>query len=336
MTGTIRTSDRASSISIGKRGVRLPSSAAQNVALPFPFSSKRSDQPFRAGPYRGVSSAAATIRCLDRVRRRGHEVLRKDADPASTGSKVRNRISVATRDSHFRLAPSIAQRGCCRWIGSTAVAGCSTNSTMLAAISTDRWSDRSMTQYQDHGVRSVLASPQVACRHSMSARSRRASGDCYGHVPVRPVVPGRAALGRSRDAAGRPVFWDEYGLAGDAWDTHYDHFPRMVDQLCRAFDQALYGLLSDLDARGHARRDAGRPDQRARPDAKDQHSCRAAVATTGRGRTRSLLAGGGVPRGQVLGGTDADRRRCHRPPHLSEVDSWRRCTTCWGSTRIRI
>ena len=34
------------------------------------------------------------------------------------------------------------------------------------------------------------------------------------------------------------VFWDEYGLAGDAWDTHFDHFPRMTDQLCPGLDLA--------------------------------------------------------------------------------------------------
>ena len=34
------------------------------------------------------------------------------------------------------------------------------------------------------------------------------------------------------------VFWDEYGLAGYAWDTHFDHYPRMKDQLMPGFDKA--------------------------------------------------------------------------------------------------
>src|SRR5205823_1370108 len=46
------------------------------------------------------------------------------------------------------------------------------------------------------------------------------------------------------------VFWDEYGLAGSAWDTHWDHFNRMKNELTPGFDRALYGLISDLDARG--------------------------------------------------------------------------------------
>src|SRR5258707_10648404 len=46
------------------------------------------------------------------------------------------------------------------------------------------------------------------------------------------------------------VFWDEYGLAGDAWDTHYEHFPRMVDQLLPGLDKAYAGLILDLERRG--------------------------------------------------------------------------------------
>jgi hypothetical protein len=46
------------------------------------------------------------------------------------------------------------------------------------------------------------------------------------------------------------VFWDEYGLAGSAWDTHWDHYNRMKQELCPGLDMALYGLFTDLDARG--------------------------------------------------------------------------------------
>src|SRR4029079_16727072 len=28
------------------------------------------------------------------------------------------------------------------------------------------------------------------------------------------------------------VFWDEYGLAGSGWDTHWQHYPRMRNELC--------------------------------------------------------------------------------------------------------
>src|SRR5205085_7854615 len=65
---------------------------------------------------------------------------------------------------------------------------------------------------------------------------------------------GQGALVARRliEAGGRIVslFWDEYGLADSAWDTHYQHYPRMKTELCPAFDLAYSGLLRDLEARG--------------------------------------------------------------------------------------
>ena len=65
---------------------------------------------------------------------------------------------------------------------------------------------------------------------------------------------GQAALTARRlvEAGGRfiTVFWDEFGLAGTGWDTHWDHFPRMKDELLPGLDRTLSGLLIDLDRRG--------------------------------------------------------------------------------------
>ena len=42
---------------------------------------------------------------------------------------------------------------------------------------------------------------------------------------------GQASLAARRlvEAGSRfvTVFWDEYGLAGSGWDTHWEHYPRM-------------------------------------------------------------------------------------------------------------
>src|SRR5262249_57395225 len=46
------------------------------------------------------------------------------------------------------------------------------------------------------------------------------------------------------------VFWDEFGLAGSGWDTHWEHYPRMRNELLPGLDLALSGLVADLDARG--------------------------------------------------------------------------------------
>ena len=68
------------------------------------------------------------------------------------------------------------------------------------------------------------------------------------------TVFGQAALAARRlvEAGSRfvTVFWDEYGLAGSGWDTHWDHYPRMRNELLPGFDMALYGLINDLDGRG--------------------------------------------------------------------------------------
>jgi hypothetical protein len=46
------------------------------------------------------------------------------------------------------------------------------------------------------------------------------------------------------------VFWDEYGSVNSAWDTHYQHYPRMKGQLLPGLDAALSALVEDLQARG--------------------------------------------------------------------------------------
>jgi uncharacterized protein (DUF1501 family) len=80
-------------------------------------------------------------------------------------------------------------------------------------------------------------------------RENPATRDLYGMT-----LFGQASLTARRlvEAGGRfvTVFWDEYGLAGTGWDTHWDHFPRMKDELLPGLDQTLSGLLIDLDQRG--------------------------------------------------------------------------------------
>jgi uncharacterized protein (DUF1501 family) len=99
------------------------------------------------------------------------------------------------------------------------------------------------------------------------------------------------------------VFWDEFGLAGSAWDTHWDHYNRMKKELCPGFDHALAGLIDDLDARGMLDEtlvfcvsEHGRTPKisRAQGGGRD-HWSRAYSA---------IMAGGGVARGRVVGKTD--------------------------------
>jgi len=46
------------------------------------------------------------------------------------------------------------------------------------------------------------------------------------------------------------VFWDEYKVVNTAWDTHFNHFSRLGDELLPGFDSAVSTLLDDLQQRG--------------------------------------------------------------------------------------
>src|SRR5262249_33663380 len=37
---------------------------------------------------------------------------------------------------------------------------------------------------------------------------------------------------------------------GSGWDTHWEHYPRMRNELCPGLDRALSGLIRDLEQRG--------------------------------------------------------------------------------------
>jgi arylsulfatase A-like enzyme len=121
------------------------------------------------------------------------------------------------------------------------------------------------------------------------------------------TIFGQAALTARRivEAGSRfvSVFWDEYGLAGSAWDTHWDHFPRMKQELMPGFDLALSGLIADLDARGML--------DETLVLCLSEHGRTPKLANVkGGGRDHwsraycGLLAGAGVARGKIVGKTD--------------------------------
>ena len=268
----------------------------QNVALPFPFSSKRSDQPFRAGPYAAYLGSAYHPVWTEFVGE-GTQIIHKERPGFSYDGP--EPYLGCSRDSHFRLAAV----------------------DRLADLTLDRLDRRrslldqfdaqrrhldttapgsSLSQFQDMAY-GLITSPKV--REALDVRKEPdALRDSYGMT-----LFGQSCLAARRliEAGTRlvSVFWDEYGLAGDAWDTHFDHFPRMVDQLCPGLDQAMYGLITDLDQRGLLDEtlvvlisEHGRTPRinNAQNGGRDHWSRAYSV----------LFAGGGTPRGTVIGATD--------------------------------
>ena len=99
------------------------------------------------------------------------------------------------------------------------------------------------------------------------------------------------------------VFWDEYGLADSAWDTHYQHYPRMKDELCPSFDRAYSALILDLEARGMLEEtlvlcvsEHGRTPrlQNVKGGGRDHWSS----------AYSAIFAGGGIAAGRVVGRSD--------------------------------
>jgi Protein of unknown function (DUF1501) len=101
------------------------------------------------------------------------------------------------------------------------------------------------------------------------------------------------------------VFWDEYQVINTAWDTHFDHFSRLENELLPGFDAAVSSLLTDMDDRGlldetlvmclteHGR--TPKIDSRVRGGGRDHWSSAYSV----------MLAGAGIKGGTVVGASDA-------------------------------
>jgi hypothetical protein len=161
-------------------------------------------------------------------------------------------------------------------------------------------SRQSLDRYRDLAYR-LIGSEQVQRALDLDRETPQVR-ESYGMT-----IFGQAALTARRlvEAGSRfvTVFWDEFGLAGSAWDTHWDHYPRMKDELLPGLDLALYGLINDLDGRGMlddtlvlCLSEHGRTPRlsNARGGGRDHwsqaYSC--------------LFAGGGIARGRVVGRSD--------------------------------
>lgn len=279
----------------GTKGASL-----QNVALPFPFSSRRSDQPFRAGPYPaflGESYAPVWTEFMGE----GTTVVRKERAGGQFWFEGPEPYIGCTRDSHFRLASVEPHRD-------VSIDRLNRRKSLLAQFDDarrelDRTAAGKTYSRQQEMAWSVIASPKVP--QALDIRKEPdALRDRYGMT-----LFGQSCLAARRlvEAGTRvvSVFWDEYGLAGDAWDTHFDHFPRMKDQLCPGLDKAMYGLITDLEERGLL--------DETLVVLISEHGRTPKIANNVAGGGRDhwsraysvLFAGGGTPRGKVIGSTDA-------------------------------
>jgi uncharacterized protein (DUF1501 family) len=157
-----------------------------------------------------------------------------------------------------------------------------------------------LTKQQQAAV-AVLESDRLA--KALDLRTESASvRDSYGHT-----LFGQSCLAARRliEAGSRvvTVFWDEYGLAGMGWDTHWNHYPRMRQELCPGLDQGWYGLINDLDQRGML-------DETLVVCTSEHGRTPKLNSSAGGGRDHwsqvysSVVAGGGIAKGRVVGASD--------------------------------
>jgi len=268
-----------------------------NIALPFPFSSKRAGEVPRAGPYAAF--------------------LGGDYNPVWTefhGEGTRKVLKTLQGQKLEVLEPYVG-------IGPESRFELSTSTELPVDMTLDRLNrrrslveqfDRSRKEIEHASAARNLDRYRQMAHLMLGSEKIRTALDVSKESPQLRESYGMTLFGQSCLVARRlieagsrfvTVFWDEYGLAGSGWDTHWDHYPRMKNELLPGLDRAWYGLISDLDARGildetlvlcvseHGRT----PRMQNVPGGGRDHWSQAYSC---------LFAGGGIARGRVVGKTD--------------------------------
>ncbi|MBX3448013.1 MAG: DUF1501 domain-containing protein [Planctomycetaceae bacterium] len=272
------------------------SNVPQNVALPFPFSTQRTGEVHRAGPYAAYLGAMYNPVWTEfkGEASRGVRKTLRDMD-----LEIFDPYVACKPDAHFQLAATDRP-------ADMTVDRLDRRRSLLSQFEQQRRSFDETQRTKSLDTFQNLAYSLINSRAVGDALDVRRESDS-----IRDLY-GMSLFGQSCLAARRmlqagtrlvSVFWDEYGLAGDAWDTHWNHFPRMLDQLMPSFDRGMSGLLFDLDQQGmlddtlvvcvseHGRT----PKLNSAKGGGRDHWSRAYSV---------LLAGGGIARGRVVGSTD--------------------------------
>ena len=266
-----------------------------NIAMPWPFSSRRTGEVHRAGPYGAFLGGAFNPHFTEFVGEATVEITKLLANKYETFKEPYVGIRP---DARFTLGDA---------------------TTLPTDITIDRFDRRkSLLQQFEDARRANDRTPEMDSHREMaysmigSNKAREALDISKEPIRLREsygmTVFGQGALAARRlvEAGSRfvTVFWDEFGLAGSGWDTHAEHYPRMKNELMPGFDKGFSGLIADLEQRGMlddtlvvVLSEHGRTPQinQAKGGGRD-HWSQAYTA---------LFAGGGTARGKVIGKTDA-------------------------------
>lgn len=271
----------------------------RNVCLPWQFNSTAEDQPLLAGPYGAFLGQKYDPYCPTFVGQ-GTRIAPKLTD----GQKVDvlDPYAGITSEGHFSVSET----------------GKSTPEFTL-----DRLNRRkSLLEQFDQGRRQLDSDPRTGLFNRqqemafslLTSRKLRDALDISREPQNVRDQYGMTLFGQSCLAARRlveagskfvTVFWDAYKIyAGASWDTHANHYPRLKEYLLPGMDMALPGLLLDLEARGmlddtlviwmseHGRT----PKIDSKPIGAARHHWSLAYSIA--------MAGGGAPKGRLVGSTD--------------------------------
>lgn len=266
----------------------------ENIALPFAFSTRRTGEVPRAGPYAAFLGGQY------------NPVWTEFVGEATKGyPKELAGKRFTDHDPYIGVAP-----------GSYFTIPAATDPQ--PGVTLDRLDGRRtlLAQFDDarRGIDRTAAGLQLD-RHRETAFSLLNSNRLREALDLRReredirALYGETLFGQSCLAARRlieagsrvvSVFWDEFGLAGDAWDTHYDHFGRMRNALCPGLDMGWYGLITDLEQRGLL--------DDTLVVCTSEHGRTPRIVNNGRDHWSrvytTLLAGGGTARGRIVGASD--------------------------------
>ncbi|HVA46887.1 MAG TPA: DUF1501 domain-containing protein [Pirellulales bacterium] len=267
-----------------------------NVGLPFQFSS-RCGEFARGGPYGGFLGQA-------------YNPVWTEFEGKSTGvvNRWRGERDVPVADPYLGISPSD------RLVLSRAA-------QLQPEITLDRLSrrrdllaqfDLARRQLDAHAAVETQGRFQQMAFSLMTSPAVRSALDIQQEPAALREQYGMTLFGQATLAARRlieagsrlvTVFWDEYTTANSAWDTHFDHFTRLKDELLPGLDRAFSGLVLDLESRGML--------DTTLVACISEHG-RTPRITNSRGGGREhwsrayggLFAGGGIKRGAVVGRTD--------------------------------
>lgn len=270
----------------------------KNLALPFPFSG-RAPEFARGGPYGGFLG-------------RTYDPVWTEFEGKSTREvgRWRGNADNMVPDPYLGITPES------RFLVSRAA-------QLSPEITLDRLiRRRSLLSQLDDERRDLALTEAVQTRDrfqqmafSMIASEKmRTALDIHREDPKLREKYGMTLFGQATLAARRmieagsklvTVFWDEYGTANSAWDTHFDHYTRLKDELLPGLDRALPALIQDLESRGML--------DSTLVCCISEHGRTPKITAKARGAGREhwsraycgLFAGGGISRGRVVGKTDA-------------------------------